>query len=158
MNKVPVLVRGGSIIPRKDRPRGSSGRMANDPYTLFITLSDDQTAEGELYVDDGESFDYASGAYIHRQFTLTDKKLTSTNAGRKPKAGSAYRKSMKDIRIERIIVVGVPKRFTGKKVQVTQAGHKWETTVTVSETKGKARSIVIRDPKVRIGQDWEIQF
>lgn len=41
MDKIPVLVRGGSIIPRKDRPRGSTGRMVKDPYTLFITLSDD---------------------------------------------------------------------------------------------------------------------
>ena len=41
MDKIPVLVRGGSVIPRKDRPRGSTGRMARDPYTLFITLSDD---------------------------------------------------------------------------------------------------------------------
>jgi alpha 1,3-glucosidase len=40
LETIPVLVRGGSIIPRKDRVRGSSGRMARDPYTLFITLSD----------------------------------------------------------------------------------------------------------------------
>jgi mannosyl-oligosaccharide alpha-1,3-glucosidase len=132
--------------------------MANDPYTLFITLSGDQTAEGELYVDDGESFDYTSGAYIHRKFTLADKKLVSTNLGRKTKAASTYRKTMQDIRVERIIIVGVPKKFTGKTVRVTQRGQTWETIVTVSETKGKARSIVIRDPKVRIGQDWEILF
>jgi mannosyl-oligosaccharide alpha-1,3-glucosidase len=40
LDKIPVLVRGGSIIPRKDRVRGSTARMARDPYTLFITLSD----------------------------------------------------------------------------------------------------------------------
>ena len=41
LNKIPLLVRGGSIIPRKDRIRGSTGRMTKDPYTLFITLSDE---------------------------------------------------------------------------------------------------------------------
>jgi mannosyl-oligosaccharide alpha-1,3-glucosidase len=41
LNKVPILVKGGSIIPRKDRIRGSSARMVRDPYTLFITLSDE---------------------------------------------------------------------------------------------------------------------
>jgi mannosyl-oligosaccharide alpha-1,3-glucosidase len=44
LNKSPILVRGGSIIPRKDRARGSSGRMSRDPYTLFITLSDKVSA------------------------------------------------------------------------------------------------------------------
>ena len=132
--------------------------MVNDPYTLFITLSQDETAKGELYVDDGESYEYTSGAYIHRQFTLADKKLVSTNLGMKGKIASTYRRSMNDIRVERIIVVGVPKKFTGDRVKVTQEGKTWETTVTFSTEKGKARSIVIRDPKVRIGQDWEIHF
>jgi hypothetical protein len=65
---------------------------------------------------------------------------------------------MHDIRVERVIVVGVPKKFTGSKVKVTQNDKEWETTVTLSTTPGKARSIVIRDPKVRIGEDWEIHF
>jgi hypothetical protein len=65
---------------------------------------------------------------------------------------------MHDIRIERVIVVGVPKKFTGSKVKVTQDDKEWETTVTLSTTPGKAKSIVIRDPKVRIGEDWEIHF
>lgn len=40
MDKIPIFVRGGSIIPRKDRIRGSTGRMSRDPYTLFITYSE----------------------------------------------------------------------------------------------------------------------
>jgi mannosyl-oligosaccharide alpha-1,3-glucosidase len=41
LGRIPLLVRGGNIIPRKDRIRGSSGRMTRDPYTLFITLSNE---------------------------------------------------------------------------------------------------------------------
>jgi mannosyl-oligosaccharide alpha-1,3-glucosidase len=169
LDKAPILVRGGSIIPRKDRPRGSSGRMTKDPYTLFITLSDEVsisiskliqgTAEGELYVDDGESYDYTSGAYIHRKFTLSGKSLVSSNLGTRGKLSSSYLKSMQDIRVERIILVGIPKKFTGSTVKVIQSGKEWDTTVLKSKSlSGKARSIIIRDPKVRIGEDWEIQF
>jgi hypothetical protein len=48
LNKLPVLVRGGSIIPRKDRLRGSSDRMSRDPYTLLITLSDEVLLTSEM--------------------------------------------------------------------------------------------------------------
>lgn len=35
---MPVFVRGGSIIPRKDRARRSSSRMEFDPYTLVCVV------------------------------------------------------------------------------------------------------------------------
>jgi len=139
--------------------------MTRDPYSLFITLSNEVlplcyfltqgTAEGELYVDDGESYDYTTGAYIHRKFTLSGNSLASTNLGKNGKLTSSYLKSMQDIRIERIIILGVPKNFAGKTIKVTQSGNEWDTTVTYS---GKDNSIIIRDPKVRVGEDWEIQF
>ena len=66
---------------------------------------------------------------------------------------------MQNIRIERIILVGVPKKFAGKTVRITQSGNEWNTQVIKSApAAGKARTIVIRDPKVRIGEDWEILF
>ena len=34
-------------------------------------------AVGDLYHDDFHSFQYKSGKFVHRQFTLADNKLTS---------------------------------------------------------------------------------
>lgn len=34
------------------------------------------TAEGTLYIDDGESFDYRTGKYIYAKITFKDKILT----------------------------------------------------------------------------------
>lgn len=62
---------------------------------------------------------------------------------------------MQDIRIERIIILGIPKNFVGKTVKVTQSEKEWDTTVTMSS---KTKTIVIRDPKVLVGEDWEIHF
>jgi len=39
LEKIPLFMRGGHIIPRKDRLRRSSGLMRYDPYTLVISLS-----------------------------------------------------------------------------------------------------------------------
>lgn len=66
---------------------------------------------------------------------------------------------MQDIRIERVIIVGVPKKFAGSKVTVKQGGKEWETSTTVSTSAaGKAQVLTVRDPDVRIGGDWEIDF
>ncbi|RKP00204.1 hypothetical protein CXG81DRAFT_13501, partial [Caulochytrium protostelioides] len=35
---IPVLLRGGRILVRRDRERRSSAAMANDPYTLIVAL------------------------------------------------------------------------------------------------------------------------
>ena len=38
IDKIPVFQRGGSIVAKKERARRSSSQMANDPYTLVVTL------------------------------------------------------------------------------------------------------------------------
>ncbi|KAL9128057.1 MAG: hypothetical protein Q9217_003196, partial [Psora testacea] len=78
LDKIPVLMQAGHVIPRKDRPRKSSGLMKWDPYTLLIVLDKDGKASGSLYIDDGESFNYQSGAYIHRKFDFINGQLSSS--------------------------------------------------------------------------------
>ncbi|KAL8871467.1 MAG: hypothetical protein Q9174_002710, partial [Haloplaca sp. 1 TL-2023] len=70
LGHTPVLMRGGHILPRKERPRKSSALMRWDPYTLVIALDHNGHAEGELYIDDGESFEFQQGVYIHRKFSI----------------------------------------------------------------------------------------
>lgn len=41
--------------------------MTNDPFTLIIALDDKGQAEGDLYLDDGHSFAYLGGQYLHRR-------------------------------------------------------------------------------------------
>merc|ERR1719215_2265177 len=56
LNKIPVYQRAGVIVPRRMRPRRCSDLMANDPYTLVVTLDDSGSASGSLYIEDGISF------------------------------------------------------------------------------------------------------
>ena len=55
LHQIPLFIRGGSIIPTRERPRRSSPLMKRDPFTLRVALSTDGSARGELYLDDGES-------------------------------------------------------------------------------------------------------
>ncbi|KAF4632530.1 hypothetical protein G7Y89_g5593 [Cudoniella acicularis] len=156
LEKIPLLMQGGHIIPRKDRPRRSSGLMKWDPYTLVIALNKEGSAKGELYVDDGETFDYQSGAYIHRSFEFKDGVLASMDIGKKGKLTDKYLKTMKGVRVERIIIVGAPKEWEGKKSVKTgkgEAGLEFH-----GEEGGKASWAVVRNPGVAIGENWKIEF
>jgi alpha 1,3-glucosidase len=78
--KMPVFQRGGSVLVRKDRPRRSTTQMKDDPYTLVVALNGNGAADGELYVDDGKSYDYQTkNAYLRRNFRFQGTELTSTS-------------------------------------------------------------------------------
>lgn len=156
LDTIPLLMQGGHIIPRKDRPRRSSGLMKFDPYTFVIVLSRDQTASGELYVDDGDSFDYESGAYIRRAFSFADGILESKDIAVKGKLTSAYLKTMKNVGLEKIIIVGAPASWSQKTSVVVGKG---EAALEYHEAQGgNASWALVKAPKVLIGEDWTIDF
>ena len=188
LTKTPILMRAGHIFTRKDRPRRSSGLMKWDPYTLIVVLDTKSSAEGAahaegtLYVDDGATFDYEAGAYIHRQFTFSSSSTSSTdspsftlsstdlmppqNQGKKTKS---YLSSMKEVCVEKIIVVDAPSSWQGKsEVEVTVSTEDGKKEVVEKAgivyhvaREGKAAWAVVRRPRevcVGVGVDWSIRF
>jgi alpha 1,3-glucosidase len=164
LDKIPLLIRAGHIIPRKDRPRRSSALMRHDPYTLLIALGADGTATGELYIDDGESYDYQDGAYIHRSFTFASNTLHSVDvAGKaaKEKKRRDFLKTMAAVRVEKIVIVGAPGSWMGKRVvRVVEEGvGEREVEMRVHKGDGVQSSwAVVRDPGVGIGRGWSLEF
>lgn len=55
LSDIPMLLKGGSVVPVKSRYRRSTKLMKHDPYTLVIALDKKGEATGQLYIDDGES-------------------------------------------------------------------------------------------------------
>ncbi|XP_065662166.1 neutral alpha-glucosidase AB isoform X2 [Hydra vulgaris] len=101
MTKVPVFIRGGSIIPLKERVRRASSLMINDPLTLIIALNEKGDAEGEIYLDDGHSLDYKDGKYL-----LSEISMSSGGIMKWDKKNNYSTKSW----VERIIVLGMKKK------------------------------------------------
>jgi alpha 1,3-glucosidase len=60
---IGAFIKGGSVIPKKMRLRRSSLLMKKDPLTLIITLDNNNYAEGFIYFDDENNFDYEKGIY-----------------------------------------------------------------------------------------------
>lgn len=159
--KTPLLMQSGHIFPRRDRARRSSALMKFDPYTLVIVLGPDGKGTGELYVDDGESYDFEGGAYIHRKFIFENGVLRSEDIGKKGKLTDKYVKKMDKVRVERVVVVGAPTAWESlHKVKVSRE-NKEVKNVEVKYTEGKngqANEAVVRDPNCKIGEGWSIAF
>ncbi|KAI9757737.1 MAG: hypothetical protein M1815_000074 [Lichina confinis] len=182
LDKIPVLMQGGHVIPRRDWFRRSSGLMRWDPFTLVVALDKQGHAEGTLYLDDGDSFEYEEGAYIHRRFivdlggssgsqSLRSEDMSSTPSSQaskktKTKPGrSKYVQSMEGVRVEKIIIVGsLPAAWSSSTkrtvvVRDTPGAQARHVEMTHHPAQGgHAAWAVIRDPKVGVMTDWTIDF
>lgn len=162
LEKIPVLMQAGHIIPRQDRPRRSSELMKWDPYTLLVVLTDAGTAEGTLYVDDGETYDFEKGAYIHRRFVFRDSALTSEDIGVSGAKTAEYLKRMAGVQVEKIVLVNAPTEWRDKsEVTVMEDGAKQGRSAPLQYTvgsAGKASYAVVKMPGVHIGRSWRIEF
>uniref|UniRef100_A0A671WGQ9 Glucosidase II alpha subunit n=1 Tax=Sparus aurata TaxID=8175 RepID=A0A671WGQ9_SPAAU len=133
---IPVFQRGGSIIPRKLRVRRSSTCMEHDPYTLYVALNPQRTAEGELYIDDGHTFNYEKKEFILRKLSFTKNILSSFST-----------RSW----IERIIILGAskPSKVTLKTAggQESQVEFEFDASMSV---------LTLRKPGMNAGVDWSV--
>jgi alpha 1,3-glucosidase len=170
LHKIPLLMRGGHVFARRDVPRRSSALMRWDDYTLVVTVpKDGKRAEGDLYVDDGDSFEFERGQYIHRRFVFDgssdggslksvdfeDRDVQSIQEGE-------WMRRMRGVGVDKIVVVGAPAGWVGKKtVKVASEGRTWEAEVEVTpadKKEGRAAFAVVKKVGVRIGADWTVEF
>ncbi|XP_074630015.1 neutral alpha-glucosidase AB-like isoform X2 [Acropora palmata] len=147
LEKIPLFQRGGSVIATKQRVRRCSALMHRDPYTLTIALNPKARAEGDLYVDDGYTLDYKSGAYIYMNFTFQGGRLMA----RKANPGSQYKS---ESWIERIVIVGISNSPKG--ILLTADGG--ESRRMEFRHDANTNTMTIKKPAVNIGQEWTISM
>jgi len=144
IEKMPVFQRGGSIIPRQLRVRRSSSLMVKDPYTLFVALDSKGEASGELYIDDGHSFDYQRGQFVRRKFSFSNGRLSASASTLKSPGTLAI-----DNTIERVVVIGLQTSpssviFDGSNAAIDFDFH------------SEQKLLVLRKPDVKVVDDWSI--
>ncbi|XP_004502983.1 probable glucan 1,3-alpha-glucosidase [Cicer arietinum] len=152
---IPAFQRGGTILTRKDRFRRSSTQMTNDPFTLVIALNSSQAAEGELYIDDGSSFGFLEGAFIHRRFIFANGKLTSVNLA--PTSGGNVRHTS-DVLIERIILLGHAPGSKNALIEPSNQNVDIELGPLWVQRAHSPAFMTIRKPNVRVAEDWTIKI
>lgn len=145
LDRMIVFHRGGSIIPKQNRRRRSSVAMATDPYTLVVALNADGEAFGELYTDDGKSYNYENGAFTLTKFLYAKDGLESiVSAG-----GDTNYVGWKNA-IERIVIMGVE---NGSIHAMNIEGRNVEF-----EEDADIKTIIVRKPGVTIGSNWRLSI
>jgi len=154
---IPVLQRGGSIIPRKLRLRRSTMLMKSDPYTLYVALNGKMQATGELYMDDEETFGYLyKQEYANSTFTADFNLGGKSYLKNQVTVGSGWTDHVTNIiddrQIERIVVMGIKKE--PKSIQVDGAeGMSLEFSFNPASS-----VLVVRKPTVPALFEWTINF
>ena len=183
LHQLPLLVRGGSIIPTRDRPRRASSLMHRDPFTLRIALDGSLTARGEIYLDDGVTYAYKEGHLTWRGLAVekvskgaelrlsnTDRAAATPNSAVEGTAITEFRpenpfqSGLASVRVERVIVLGLP----GQPKRVAVEGGReleWEYVPGVTAAKKRGDSdgsvasvLTVKDPGVGVGTDWAIRI
>ncbi|KAH9976092.1 alpha glucosidase [Lactifluus volemus] len=184
LHQMPLLVRGGSIIPTRERPRRASSLMHRDPFTLRIALDSSLTAQGELYLDDGTTYAYNRGHSPGAlRLTNTDLALATPRSAVQGnphhhqnngalsefRSDNPFQTGIASVRVERVVVLGLP----GKPRRVAiegnagssggSGGHlEWEFGPGVAAVQGGgdgvASVLTIKDPGLGIATDWAIRI
>jgi len=149
LDKLPAYQRAGTILPKKERARRSSSQMFQDPYTLVIALDHNKEAKGDLYVDDGNSFDYRKDDYCFTQFSFKNNALVSTPTHLPTKF------AVPNV-VERLIVLGLGKIPT--KVTVQTQGAQSVVANAEFTYDGGLDKLVVRKPGLPIVQPWTVTF
>jgi len=152
LSKNPTFIRGGNIVPIRERVRRSSILAKHDPFTLIVAPNFEGTfANGTLYVDDGESYDYRKGQFIYRLFEFEGGVnygvISSTNLNAKGVLKS-------DLWIEKIIVLNV--RYYPRRVHVFEGDY--NSTPLDFKYDPATMALTIRKPAVKLVNDWRIDI
>lgn len=170
IDKLPLLMCGGHIFPRRDRARWSTAWMRYDPVTLVVVLGSDHddlrevAATGEIYLDDGETFEYERGAQMHCRFHFdgNTSTITSEDVGLHGELTADFVESMKRVKVERIVIVGVPATWEAKEsVLLREGDSRLQRKVELqmyAGAEGQENWAIVSNPAVEVGTWWEITF
>ncbi|KAL3420941.1 glycosyl hydrolase family 31 [Phlyctema vagabunda] len=78
LGHIPVYIRGGSVIPTQE-PGMTTKECRRNPWGLIAALNGEGTANGGLYVDDGESLEPNATLWV--DFSLTNQALYASGRG-----------------------------------------------------------------------------
>ena len=179
VSDAPLYVRGGFIVPRRDRARRSVAAAAGDPLTLLVAPDADGFATGEAYFDDGVGYDFlgsfeGEGSFMRRRFTFDDGVLAcgaSKSTGSDAEQKNFRNRNFPDAatRVERVVLLGADAGTYASEAEVRVFSKSTdgvsERTFAVdveraptSERGGEAVALAARKPDVAVADDWSVRF
>lgn len=150
LERMVVYQRGGTIVPKQERRRRSTSAMGQDAYTLVVALNEKREAEGELYLDDGRTYNFESGRYSLRRFSYSGNELVVKEVSKHEGTRSGPVDEQNAV-VERVVILG----FGGSAPKVVKAGDR-ELDFEYNE---KTEVLTLQRPGVVIGgTEWIIRI
>jgi len=123
--------------------------MKDDPYTIIVALDAKKNALGQIYLDDGNSYDFATrGAFRLRQLSYAAE--SSQVHTLKSTLASGSKSFAINNEIERIVIAGIGAE--PKKVLSSDG-----TAITFSYAKDKD-VLTLRKPGVKVSYDFSLRI
>jgi alpha 1,3-glucosidase len=168
INSIPIFQRSGTIVPKRlllikiymifnnlnynffylsknrERIRRSALLTVNDPLSLDIFLDSSGSADGGLYLDDGQTFNYKSGQYIYGKLSYGKKVLNYQIIDGKYESKSW---------LERVTIFGYPSKPV--KIQWINGEKSAQLPFKYDDVK---RILVIRKPGLAFTTNWQIKI
>jgi alpha 1,3-glucosidase len=166
LDTLPLFLRGGSILPRRDIVRRAAPLHHRDPVTLVIALdATGKEASGTVYLDDGDSYAYERGEHVRRLFSISPVggQLILRNVPESTTA-LAFKGDHQAVNVEAIIVLGLADRPTCIRRGQAALAFDWQPGVSATSAKrkggvGKRASVLrIERASAPIATDWSVTF
>ncbi|XP_021796159.1 neutral alpha-glucosidase C isoform X5 [Papio anubis] len=148
LDTIPVFQRGGSVVPIKTTVGKSTGWMTESSYGLRVALSTKGSSVGELYLDDGHSFQYLhQKQFLHRKFSFCSSVLINSSADQR---GHYPSKCV----VEQILVLGLRKEPS---FVTTHSSDGKDQPVAFTYC-AKTSSLSLEKLSLNIATDWEVRI
>lgn len=177
LDTLPLFHRGGSIVSQRETIRRSAPIMWRDPIKLTVALDSLQTANGSIYLDDGDSFDFEKGALTWRSFDfdfsgssarLISKDLASSGTSTQELSlytpDNQWQQQAEPITVHKIVVLGLEKKPTCIRSSLNDAPVHFEWSDGIAATAGRRKSgktaseLTITPPAMSITRDWQLDI
>ncbi|XP_055361355.1 neutral alpha-glucosidase C [Betta splendens] len=148
LSTVPVFQRAGSVVCRSTESGSCTAQLQSFPLSITVALNSQGAADGELYLDDGHSFDYRDeSSFRLRRFSVRAGRLLC-------RPGSEDGTFDCDTCVESLIVLGLKSKPST--VTVHMSGTK--DSPAKFQYMESSSSLTVSDLKLRVSQDWDVHM
>ncbi|EAW10465.1 glycoside hydrolase family 31 protein [Aspergillus clavatus NRRL 1] len=144
LGHIPVYVRGGSILPMQE-PALTTRDARKTPWSLLAALDGNQTASGQLYLDDGSSVNPSSTLNVEFAATHSSIKVSAKGDWREKNS------------LDSVTVLGVakePARVTFNRRRVPPESVEYNATSQVLTVSGLQKLT----PRGAWAEDWILKW
>jgi alpha-glucosidase len=115
-HQIPVHIKAGAIIPMRTKSAMTTKALRQKPFHILIAPDADGKAQGELYLDDGDSIEQNAISLI--EFSWADNVLSVS--GKFDYKASA---SVESITVARVTVLGVESALANRMATLEKGGN-----------------------------------